>query len=236
MYGNLEVLSAMQHGDVRLTPASNWLYAQGLSHVPAARDEIDTLTVDYVIVFSQSAPVRPIVLLGGDGTNRYVTAAGAWLSTRIPALLRFYPFALVPGERPGTYAVARDADAPHFAEQKNGQALFAEDGKPSDLLQQVTERLTHWHRSVMEAEALTGQLVEAGLLDERRIDAHLTDGDVHHFTGFKAVVEEKLATLDEATRARLAESGALALLEAHRRSLANFSRLLPAMPPPAATE
>ncbi len=190
-----------------------------------AINEADALAREYVLVFSQEEHSGPVVLLGVGETNAYMTPEGKWQAQAIPARLRTYPFILVATEKPGQMIVARDANAEHFKGQA-GQALFDAQGKPAELLQQITSLLMAMHNEFQEAQALTRQLEDAGLIDERRVDIQLKDGTYRHFAGFKAVVEDKLAALDDATRKELEHSGAMKLLQLHQASLNNFARLV----------
>jgi len=210
-----------------LTAPNNWTFTAQETLVPVALIEAEALSREYVLVFSKETegPTTPIALLGVNGRNGYLDSAGNWQANAIPAHLRLYPFALVAGPTPGQYIVARDADAPHF-QGEAGQALFDSQGQPSPLVQQVATALVDVRRSQLEAQALAQQLMEAGLISERRIDVQLKDGTWRSVAGFLAIDEERLASLSEASRNALQQSGALKLLELHRASLANFGRLI----------
>ncbi len=78
----------------------------------------------------------------------------------------------------------------------------------------------------MRAARLTAQVQAAGLLTDAQINVKLSDGTLRAFSGFKAVDEKALAAINEATRAALIKSGAMAMIDAHRKSLANFMRFI----------
>lgn len=226
MYSHVVPLSSDDH-ETTFAPATKWDFSARQTAVSVALLEAEALAHEYVLVFSKEpqGPSSLIALLGVAGRNAYVDAAGQWQARTIPARLRLYPFMLAAGQTPGQYVVVRDADAPHF-QGEAGQPLFDGQGQPTPLVQQVTAALIEQQRSQLEAQALTQQLEVAGLIDERRIDVQLKDGTWRSYAGFKAVVEERLAALDEATRTELQQSGALKLLELHRKSLAHFGRLI----------
>lgn len=213
--------------ETTLSPPNRWSFAAAETVTPVVLAEAEALAQEYVLLFSKEpqGPSSLVALLGLAGRNAYVDAAGQWQARTIPARLRLYPFMLAAGQTPSQYVVARDADAPHF-QGEAGQPLFDGQGQPTPLVQQVTAALIEQQRSQLEAQALTQQLEVAGLIDERRIDVQLKDGTWRSYAGFKAVVEERLAALDEATRTELQQSGALKLLELHRKSLAHFGRLI----------
>ena len=227
MNSNLVALDTTDSQTCLSSPSTHWTFARQQKLAPIALGEAEALAREYVLVFSKESegPSVPIVLLGVADRNVYVDDAGAWQASAIPARLRLYPFTLVAGQTAGQYVVARDADAPHF-QGADGQPLFDEQGQPSPLVKQTTAALIELQRSQLEAQALTEQLKAAGLIAERRIDVQLKDGNWRSYTGFLAIDEDRLATLDETTRDRLQQSGALKLLELHRTTLANFARLV----------
>lgn len=228
MYLNLTPLSPQTDQDARIGTPGHWGFAARERFAPVALDEAQALAAEYVLVFSQEADgtTAPIALLGTGGANAYLDAQGQWQARTVPARMRLYPFALVPGQQAGQYIVARDADAPHFAGEEDGQALFDAQGQPSPLVQQIAAALVDTHRSQLQAQALAQQLKEAGLMAERRIDVQLKDGSWRSYAGFLAIDEERLAALDASSRNALQQSGALQLLALHRASLGNFGRLV----------
>ena len=226
MFHNLIPLAPTDQ-DTSFSPSGEWSFAANEQFCPIALNEAQALAAEYVLVFSKEADgsTAPIALLSTGSTNAYLDPQSQWQAQAIPARLRLYPFTLVRGNAPEQFVVARDADAAHFA-SGDGQSLFDAQGQPSELVQQISQALIAQHRSQLEAQALAGQLKDAGLIAERRIDVQLKDGSARSFTGFLAVDEERLAALDEATRAQLQANGALNLLALHRTSIANFGRLL----------
>lgn len=230
MFQNLHIVSPVADANTRFTPARGWEFAANMGAVSITSTEADKLAAEYTLVFSPVAPIGPVALLGVDGTNRYVTPEGNWAAREIPARMRIYPFASTASDR--QLQVLRAAGAPHF-QGSEGQALFDSDGAESPLLRQIRQFLGLTHVGLDQAVRLTGQLLAAGLLIDAKIDVAMPGGASRSFGGFKAVDEARLAALDEATRATLTASGALGLLEAHRRSLGNIRRLLPPAAPAA---
>lgn len=225
MFETLQPLSPDQDQHTHFAPAQGWHFASALKLCPIGAREAETLAREYVIVFSQDAESMPIVLLSLGDTSAYVSPDGDWQAQQIPERCRLYPFTLVPTQTAGQMIVARVPQAPHFAADE-GIALFDAQGQPAELVSQVSAALMTLHREFMEAQALTAQLREAGVIGERRVDIQLKDGSYRHYSGFLAAVEERIAALETDTREALEASGAWRLLACHRAALANFHRLL----------
>lgn len=223
MYQNLRTISPDGDAKTRFNTSKSWQFAASLPMISIAIDEVETLAAEYVVVFAPDENSYPMALLGVDGTNSYVTASGGWAAKNIPARLRAYPFAAA--TLPENSLLVRDTSAPHF-DASEGQALFNEQGRMTPFMVEVKAFVETNHAGLVRAARLTGQLQAAGLLTEAQINVKLSDGTLRAFSGFKAIDEKALAAITETTRAVLIKSGAMALVDAHRKSLANFMRFI----------
>lgn len=225
MYQNVVPLSATADAATRIATQGDWSFARNLTSVLVGADEVVELAKEYVIVFSREEPVMPIALLGLGDRNIYVDDQGRWRARTIPARLRTYPFVAGRGQSEETLVISRDADAPHFRSGE-GIPLFDAQGQPSALLRQVSEALVAYDQDCRKAEALCRELLDAGLIEERRVYLQLEDDSHQGIDGFRAVVEEKLNGLSNEEFVALMPSGAMKLLAAHLESLKNFGYLL----------
>jgi hypothetical protein len=231
MFQDLKILSPQTDASTRYTNASDWAFAAELTAIPVTRDEYAALAQEYAIVFSNTAPSYPMAVLGLDGKNCYINAAAQWTAQHLPSRLAIYPFgsALIAGKT----ELVRYASTSHF-DSASGKALYDEQGKPTELMEEIITMAARNHLGLSGVAALTQQLDDAGLLLAMHLDIGLPDGSQHAVNGFLAVDEAALAALDPERRAALEASGAMALLNAHKQSLSNFARLLTAADTPAA--
>ena len=133
-----------------------------------------------------------------------------WDAIYVPTAMRTYPLFLMPApEGKEGYSVGISPDDDSFTEQE-GEALFNEDGAPSDYLNRVTTLL----QAEIKNEVLTYQFVKA--LDDlkliRPVNAVITfeDGSKHTLRGLSSINEEKLIELSHEAQLTLVKRGFLA--------------------------
>lgn len=223
MYKNLQLLSPEKHSDLQLKPYDSFSFAEGLSIIPLASGEIVEASKYYPIVFSNTENTVPIAVVSFTDKNIFINSQGQWLVPYIPARVRTYPFALVPTDKDGQYAVAIDIDAPHFVEE-GGELLFDAKGKTSPWLGQVVQYLLGMQQGYQVAQTFGSTLKRAGLIADRRVDITLKNGERRNFQGFLCVDEEAINALSDERKKEMEINGEMALLKAHHASLANFER------------
>jgi len=158
------------------------------------------------------------------GSNLFVKD-GKWTGHYVPAFLRRYPFAMARlEENSDSVAVCFDSEWPGFSETE-GSSLFAEDGQPTEFLLNAKNFLESFEQESERTRAICNLLVELDLLRDMRFEANLTNGEKIDVEGFLAVDEQKLAELPDDKVVQLHRNGLLALLEMHRVSMGNMSRL-----------
>ncbi len=231
MFNKLKIISPKTDAATRFTRGTDWNFAADLTVVPLTRDEVEALAPEYTIVFAATTPSFPIALLGLDGKNTYVTDKGHWAASRVPERVSMYPFCTV--EQNGARHLGCEANAAHF-KGKDGEPLYDANGDHTPLLEKIMELEARTFLGLKAAVRLTSQLEAAGLLTDSAIHLGMAGGGSRVVNGFRSISVAALTALDDATRAALQESGALALVEAHAASLANLGYHLPAPAPVAA--
>jgi len=231
LYGRVVALNREVHAGLRLTGASNLAFAAGLSAVPLLCAEFRDAAREYAIVFVHSADegLMPAVLTGRpEGANLYVDAAGRWNARYIPAYVRRYPF-VTARSAPEQYAVCIDAECPGF-DGADGAQLFAGNGEPTPLLNQVVRNLADFQQYAQLTEAFTQRLQAAGVLTNVDAKMNHSDGRSLALRGLCIVDEARLHALPDATLREWLVGGELALIHAHLLSLGNLLQLLARQP------
>jgi hypothetical protein len=169
--------------------------------------------------------LAPLAVLGlKPGSNMFVKD-GQWTGNYVPAFLRRYPFAMARiQENTDTVAVCYDSEWPGFSETE-GSSLFAEDGQPTEFLLNAKSFLESFEQEAERTRQVCVQLAALDLLQDMRFEATLPSGEKIDVEGFLAVDEKKLADLPDDKVGQMHRSGLLALLEMHRVSMGNMSRL-----------
>jgi hypothetical protein len=169
------------------------------------------------------AQVAPIAVFGLQQGKNLCTDANGWRTRYVPAVLRLYPFALA-RVAPTEMVVCMDEAWPGFGSE--GQAMFKDDGEPSEFTLNVQKQLEAFEQEVERTRLAGAVLVEKGLLRDMRFDATLPDGNKLTVDGFLTVDEEKLSKLSDADVLALNRNGLMGLIHAHQISLGNMARLV----------
>jgi hypothetical protein len=191
--------------------------------------------------------VAPIAVFGLKQGQNLCTDDKGWRVRYVPAVLRLYPFALA-RVAPTEMVVCIDESWVGFG--STGQALFGDDGQPSEFTGNVQKQLENFEMEVERTRMAGAVLVEKGLLRDMRFDATLPDGSKLTVDGFLTIDEDKLGKLSDADLLAINRNGLMGLIHAHQISLGNMGRLVewhvernggaaapaaPAVPAPAAS-
>ena len=169
--------------------------------------------------------MAPLAVLGLKPATNLFIKDGKWTGNYVPAFLRRYPFAMARlDQNEEQIALCFDSEWPGFSETE-GNSLFAEDGQPTEFLLNAKNFLESFEQESERTRAICAHLVELDLLRDMRFEATLGNGEKLDVEGFMAVDEQKLAELPDDKVVQLHRNGLLALLEMHRVSMGNMSRL-----------
>jgi hypothetical protein len=221
------------HRDLKLIPGHPTLTAaadMNAFFVTAA--EFGDVCREYPILFlaagkddSGKPQVAPVAVFGmSQGENLFLKPDGRWDASYVPAMLRAYPFTMARLAQ-DQFAVCMDEAWSGFT-RGEGNALFDAKGEPTPMLADLRKFIEQIEIET-ERTRLAGQrLMALNLLQPKRFDATLPDGQALVVDGFLAVDEERLAKLTDAEIVDLQRNGLMGLLHAHQISLANMRNLL----------
>jgi hypothetical protein len=167
--------------------------------------------------------VAPLAIFGLEKGQNLCIANNQWRVRYVPAMLRYYPFAMA--RTSATEMVLCVDEAWKGLGNDVGDPLFNADGEPSELTNSVNKQLQDLEIDVERTRLVGEKLVSLGLLRDMRFDATLPDGKSVVIDGFLTVDEEKLGKLSDAEVLELARGGILGIIHAHQISLSNMTRL-----------
>ncbi len=235
MFTKLVPISPAEDAKTRLNIVNDWSFAKDATAVPVGLEEARELASEYVLAFANDPAATPICILGGENRNNYINEAGQWNARRIPAAMRAYPFTAMTSDDGKRLGMLRDGGAPHFA-GSDGEPLFDAEGKAGPAMQNVSRLLAFAFNDVVAAKAQAAALRDAGVLEEVKLKAQMSDGTERVCTGFQIINKEKLTSLTGEAKEKLEASGALALAQIHLRSLEMTPRLFSMAPAVPAAE
>ena len=165
----------------------------------------------------------PLAIFGLQAKQNLCIEGDVWRVRYVPAMLRFYPFAIA--RTSPTEMVLCVDEAWHGFSSDKGDALFNSDGEPTEMTSGINKQLQDLEVDVERTRLVGEKLQSLGLLREMRFDAQLADGSKLQMDGFFTIDEEKLGKLSDHELIDLARGGVLGIIHAHQISLTNMSRL-----------
>jgi hypothetical protein len=203
-----------------------WTFAATEALVPVVGVEFARAATTMPIAFVQrSNRYVPVVITSpANGRNLYVSPDGQWLGTYVPAVLRGYPFALVPSKGTDKLTLCIDEDSGLIANADDTTEKFFEtDGSASAALKSVLDLLQHIERNRVATAVAIAALAEAQLFEQWPLTVKIGEQPVAT-QGLHRLDQAKLNALDDAAFLKLRKPLALVLAYAHLLSLQNAER------------
>ena len=227
-YDKPVALNKVTHKDTKITPlGADYSFARQTNSVILAGIEFTEAAKEYPIVFAQSGEsVVPVALLGlRNEENLFISDDTSWDAKYIPAFVRRYPFVLAAAPDSDQQVVCIDESYAGF-DASDGEALFAEDGEPTELLTKAMEFLEEYQRQYARTSTFLKRLQDNDLLMSLNAKVDLVDGQQFSLTGLLAVDERKLLQLDDDKALELFRSGELSWIYCHLMSLGCMARMV----------
>jgi hypothetical protein len=227
-YDKPVALNKVTHKDTRITPlGGDYSFARQTNSVILAGIEFTEAAKEYPIVFAQAGEsFVPVALLGlRNEENLFVADDASWDAKYIPAFVRRYPFVLAATPDSDQQVVCIDESYTGF-DASDGNALFSEDGEPTEILTKAMKFLEEYQRQYVRTEAFLKRLKENDLLMSLNAKVDLVDGQQFSLTGLLVVDERKLLQLSDDKAMELFRSGELAWIYCHLMSLGCMGRMV----------
>jgi len=227
LYSEIEPLSSQVHGKMKIKVVDKAPVIGATHAIPATVDEFPLLSRHYPIVFSAGDDPVPLALMGlTEGVNAFIDENGKARDPHIyiPAYIRRYPF-LLAKLRPDSdeLSLCFDPTAGAIGETKEGEALFDDNGEPSEATKAVLQFCEQFETAAQRTAAFIQEVKQSGLLMDGEV-AIQPEGAPQPFVyrGFRMIDEEKIRDLRGDELRKMNQSGMLALLFAHLFSLAQI--------------
>ncbi len=228
MFKKLVALNKETHAAKKIKPLNTFDFARKSYLASIVSSEFFRAASTYPIVFIEDPKkdeFRPVVLLGLEPEeNLFVSEEGKWEASYIPAIIRRYPFGLAQTVEEDRFTICLDEES-EFLNEEEGDALFNEEGEPTEVLERVKKYLGE----LQAMEQVTTQLCKD--LKERNMFTPLNmqisnAGELKKITGGYMINEQRLNNLTDEDFLTLRKSNALPLIYAHLTSLTQVERLL----------
>lgn len=223
-YKDLMPLNSQDHKTWKSRNFDDASYIGTTHAIPLTIDEFVDAQRQLPIVFTSGESPLPIALMGlNEGVNTYVGDDGKLIDqVYLPAYARRYPFMLARLRQDSDeLSLCFDPEAGVVGESKEGNALFGDDGKPTEFTNGILEFCQRFEESGQRTKAFMEELEKHELLMDGEIAITQNDNPDKPFIyrGFRMVDENKLRELPTETVDALHKNGILMLINAHLFSL-----------------
>ncbi len=194
--------------------------------LPIVADELHAATINLPLCFVPDDDQFNLVALTslGSDKNVFIDHDGKWLGAYKPAIIRTYPFRMLPTEKEGQLALCFDETSGLMSSDEQDQAFFDEDGTPTEVVQGLMEILGKVEKSRIETAKMANLLNELGLLVPWKLKVRLDSGE-QEIKGLYKIDEDKLIALDDKQFLRLRHSNTLQLAYCQLISMQNIQLL-----------
>ncbi|MCA0175644.1 MAG: SapC family protein [Proteobacteria bacterium] len=230
-----EALDRQQHKALKLGPVNPVAALEGLNAFFITTVEFGDVAKEYPILFLPAGTddkgqpqIAPVAVFGmARNENLFLDTSGEqprWTGRYVPAVVRAWPFGMGRLDAEN-YALCIDRAAPAFSETE-GQPLFTEAGEPTDVLKEYHAFTERVEQEVERTRMAGRKLMEMKLLQPKRFDATMPDGEKLTMDGFLGLDEDRWRALTDAEILDLHKSGLTMLVQLHQLSLSNMGLLI----------
>jgi len=216
-------LEKKKHVDLKMKRQTGYPFARNINSVPVAGTEFFQASRDYPVLFikNDKGEYMPMAIL--SLRKEAHDMGDNWEDVYIPAFIRRYPFILTTDK-----VIMFDKQAPHFAEenQEDGEALFEEENKPTEMLKQVVSFLEAVDAGFRMTEEFAKAVAEKELFEPYNATVKF-DGSSVKLNDLYCINEKKLhEALSQEEVAEWFKKGWIAWCHAHLHSLSSVSELV----------
>ena len=206
--------------------APDYSFAAASNSIPINAAEFGLAMKHYPIVFSESSPAIPAVVVGlEEGQNLFVDKKGRWREdVYIPAYVRRYPFVFVTSEEQEKYILCIDEESNQIV--KGGQPFFGKDGKSDKILETALEFCSTYQKQYVMTQQMGEAMAKLEILVPNRADIQMETGARLGMTGFRMIEEKKFNSLDDTAFLEIRKQGWLPAVYLHLISQSNWTGLV----------
>lgn len=208
-----EILDKEKHGQLRIRTGYGAALGDAVMYVMTYPMEFRDIQGCYPILFTKDPNTGGFfsaALLGVEADQNLFLRDNGWDASYVPALVQRQPFLIATGREGENQApvVSLDVDHPRVARDK-GEALFDDEGNPTEFLNQKVALLDKLHRGLQHGSGFIDTLLKHELLEQITLDIAFDDGSKKSVQGFYSIAEERLYQLEGDVLASLNRAGYL---------------------------
>lgn len=225
MTTNYIPLDKNKHSSLKVNPEHNFEFVKDTHLASATLREYAQLASCMPIAFindKQSGHFHTIAMFGLEQNSNLYYQDGKWKGHIVPLNVQRYPFDVRPdGDKLGVFF---DENSSLIGE--TGEALFNEEGEPSEYLNKQQQMLGDIANSEMATQNFVKEIVDLDLLDEIQLAVQYVSGETRNVTGLHSINEKRVNALPDEKVLALRKSGHLGAIYTAMLSLGQLNRMV----------
>ncbi len=227
---NHQILNTADHAELRVHTGAGAEFGDAAMAALVVPEEFRQAQAHYPIVFrrdAESGAFTGLALFGFENGENLFLDGDTWDARYRPLSIAIQPFLV--GQAPdgeGEGQVHVDMAHPRIARNGEGTRVFDEHGKPTPMLETISEQLGQLHGGYQASGSFYDALARYQLLEPFSFEVPLSNGSKHSLVGFHMIDEEKLRALDGDALGSLHAEGHLLPIFMAVASLSNLSELV----------
>ncbi|OUR63220.1 hypothetical protein A9Q74_03185 [Colwellia sp. 39_35_sub15_T18] len=189
-----------QHQKLKLSKTRDLAHVAGQHIVPVTAAEYAQASASFPVVLVKnpdSERYRSVAMLGLEAGENLYFQDEKWTALSLPQSIAMVPFSLgMDPDKENTLTACIDLDSPFVGEDKD-LALFEEDGKESEVLDNVQQALGRLYDNERMTENFIKELEENDLLQELELNVALSTGEKKKLVGIFTINEDKVKDLSD---------------------------------------
>ncbi|MDP7592920.1 MAG: SapC family protein [Litorilituus sp.] len=218
-----------QHQNLKLAKARDLSHVAGQHIIPVTAAEYAQSSASFPIVLVKnpgSERFRSVAMLGLEAGENLYFQDEKWSALSLPQSIAMVPFSLgLDPEKENTLTACVDVDSPFVGEDKE-LPLFEEEGKESEVLENVQKSLGRLYDNERMTENFIKELQENDLLQELELNIGLSTGEKKKLVGIFTVNEEKVKELSDDKVVDFHKRGLFVPIYSMLGSLSQINRLV----------
>ncbi|MBX2849623.1 MAG: SapC family protein [Acidiferrobacterales bacterium] len=227
------ILNHKQHSDLKIIDKQNTSLSEKANFAMVFPIEFRDVQGEYPIFFHKNVKTGafyPVSLFGLEPEENLFVSEQGWDASYLPLMIRKQPFFIGKREADSvasdlSLVVTLDPDNPRVSTTE-GEAVFNQDGSPTDFLSEKMEVLERVHQGHEHSEKFVQALVEHDLIEPFVLELSMTDESTRQMLGFFTINEEKVQALPGDVLAEFASQGFLISLFMVMASHSNLGSLI----------
>ena len=194
-----EVLNSEKHRQLRIKSGYSPELGDAVMYVMTYPMEFRDSQGSYPILFAKDPNTGGFfaaALLGLDANQNLFLTDDGWDAAYVPALVQRQPFLITKSSESDSKppVVSIDLDHPRVSND-TGEALFNDQGEPSEFLNEKIALLDKLHRGLQHGTGFIDTLLQHELLEQITLDITFDSGEKKSLQGFYTIAEERLYQL-----------------------------------------